>query len=210
MTDNSNRIDLFDRWSKQYSNCVNDSEFPFVDFKSHLLSVATHCAISDKTTVLELGIGTGLLAMLYAGRAKKTAGVDFSVKMLEICNQNIPKIQLFKADVTKDFDFLGEEKFDRIVSNYLFHEFDDTTKNEIVKKCFDNHLNDSGFMVVGDVSFANTAMFNDARKKYENLWDYEEFYWNAEKQTESLRELGFFVLYEQTTPCSGVYIFSKL
>lgn len=209
MTDNSKRIDLFDKWSKHYSNCANVNEFPFIGFKSHLLSVATHCAISDKTTVLELGIGTGLLAMLYADRAKKTAGVDFSVKMLKLCKQNIPGIQLFNADVTKDFDFLCGEKFDRIVTNYLFHEFDDPTKNEIVKRCFENHLSESGFMVIGDISFENQTILDDARQKSENLWDGQEFYWNAEKQTEALRELGFFVLYEQTTPCSGVYIISR-
>lgn len=209
MIDNSDRIDLFDRWSREYSNCVFGDEFPFIDFKSHMLSVATHSAISDKTTVLELGIGSGLLAMLYADRAKKVVGIDFSGKMLQLCKLNLPDIQLIQADATKDFGFLCEEKFDRIISNYLFHEFDESVKVEIVKRCFDDHLNNSGFMVIGDISFANQAILNNARQIYENLWDDEEYYWNAEKQTETLRKLGFFVLYEQTAPCSGVYIISK-
>lgn len=133
MIDNSDKIDLFDRWSQEYANCVADGEFPFIDFKSHLLCVATHCAITDKTNVLELGIGTGLLAMLYADNAKETVGLDFSVRMLELCRQNLPEIKLFKTDVTKELDCLRGTKFDRIVSNYLFHEFDDNTKNAIIK-----------------------------------------------------------------------------
>lgn len=209
MIDNSNRINLFDRWSQEYSNCVTDEEFPFIDFKSHLHYVATHCAISEKTTVLELGIGTGLLAMLYANNAKETVGLDFSVQMLELCKQNLPEIKILKADVTKEFESLRGTKFDRIVSNYLFHEFDDVTKNEIIKRCFDKHINDSGFMVIGDISFADLASLESIRQKCTRLWDDDEFYWNAEKQTKALRELGFFVLYEQTAPCSGVYIISR-
>lgn len=194
---------------KDYSKCVTDVEFPFIDFKSQLFFVANHSTISEKTTVLELGIGNGLLTMLYASKAKNTVGLDFSAKMLELCKQNIPEIQLFKADVTKEFVFLQGTKYDRIISNYLFHEFDNITKCEIVKRCFDNHLNDSGFIVIGNISFADCTMYEAAKTKFEDLWDDEELYWNAEKQTETLRKLGFLVQYEQITPCSGVYIISR-
>ena len=91
MTDRSERLNLFDKWSARYDDCTGNNEFPFIGFRDVLFSVLSHSDINEKCSVLELGIGTGALAVLYADIARNVFGIDFSPKMAEICRANVPE-----------------------------------------------------------------------------------------------------------------------
>ncbi|HNY60941.1 MAG TPA: class I SAM-dependent methyltransferase [Caldisericia bacterium] len=180
MTEQPDRQILFDEWSARYDNCTESNEFPFIDFRDVLFSVLNHSDINENCSVLELGIGTGMLATMYADIAKDITGVDFSPKMVERCKTNVPEARIFQADVTKPFDFLDEQKFDRVVSNYLFHEFCDEAKLQIIERCFGDHIKEAGFMVIGDISFEDRTGLDECRNRNLDLWDDDEFYWDID------------------------------
>ncbi|HOR47124.1 MAG TPA: class I SAM-dependent methyltransferase [Caldisericia bacterium] len=209
MTDRSERLDLFDKWSARYDDCTGNNEFPFIGFRDTLLSVLNHSNIGEECSVLELGIGTGALAVLYADIARNVFGIDFSPKMAEICRANVPGARIFQADVTKPFDFLDGQKFDRVVSNYLFHEFCDETKLQIIEKCFNYHIKEAGFMVIGDISFENRIKLDECKNRYLDLWDDDEFYWDANILVKRISDLGYLVFYSQISECAGIYVIKR-
>ncbi|NLI40501.1 MAG: class I SAM-dependent methyltransferase [Caldisericales bacterium] len=209
MTEQPDRQALFDGWSTRYDDSAGGNEFPFIGFRDVLFSVLSHSDINEKCSVLELGIGTGMLAVMYSDIAKDIAGVDFSPKMIEICRVNVPGARIFRADVTKPLDFLNGQKFDRVISNYLFHEFCDETKLQIIEKCFNYCIKEAGFMVIGDISFENRTKLDECRNRNLDLWDDGEFYWDADTLVKRISGLGYLVSYSQISECAGVYVIKR-
>jgi putative AdoMet-dependent methyltransferase len=209
VTEQPDRQTLFDEWSARYDNCTESNEFPFIDFKDVLFSVLSHSDINENCSVLELGIGTGMLTTMYADIAKDITGVDFSPKMVERCKTNVPGARIFQADVTKPFDFLDGQKFDRVISNYLFHEFCDATKLQIIERCFGDHIKEAGFMVIGDISFEDRTRLDECKNRNLDLWDDDEFYWDADTLVKRISYLGYLVSYSQISECAGVCVIKR-
>ena len=66
-------------------------------------------------------------------------------------------------------------------------------------------LSDSGYMVIGDVSFQSRNDLRRARETLGSLWDDDEYYWAADEIIEKLGHIGINAEYEQVTNYSGIY-----
>jgi len=96
------------------------------------------------------------------------------------------------------------DRFDRIVSAYVFHEFDDSLKLRLIEDLA-GHLDDGGRIVIGDVSFPNEAARAVCHQKWRTAWDEDEHCWAVGPIRPALEDAGFAVTYEQVSFCGGVF-----
>ncbi|MFH1501879.1 MAG: class I SAM-dependent methyltransferase [Candidatus Eisenbacteria bacterium] len=216
----SERVELFDKWAETYDASVRDCDgFPFEGYEDVLDEVVRLSDVSADMTVLDLGIGTGGLARRFIERRCTVWGLDFSVKMLARVHARFPQIELIKADLLGDWPIDHDQRFDRIASGYVLHEFDLTSKVRLVERLVKRHLSSGGLMVVGDISFATAGARDEAQRKWQgtwdeakrewqgSLWDEDEHYWAADEASDALSEAGLLVVcYHQVSFCGGVYV----
>lgn len=97
------RIELFNRWAKDYDSSLLDSSgLPFEGYRQVLRRLFTLAEPGPGLRVLDLGTGTGALAKLFASAACDVTGIDFAEEMLTRARQQVPE-----ATFTRD-DLLGE------------------------------------------------------------------------------------------------------
>lgn len=68
--------------------------------------------------VLDAGCGTGYLTRELARRGARVVGVDVSERMIEIAKSSAPELDV-RVDSVTALDTLDDERFDRVVSNYV-------------------------------------------------------------------------------------------
>lgn len=112
--------------------------------------VVDHAAPTEEDTVLDLGTGTGAIALELAAEAAHVIGRDISKGMLEQARQKAAKLGYENVD-------FGEGRFrepnvDRqveiVTSNFALHHLDDTAKREAIRTIA-NHK--PRRLVLGDV-----------------------------------------------------------
>jgi ubiquinone/menaquinone biosynthesis C-methylase UbiE len=218
----SERVKLFDEWAETYDESVRGYEgFPFEGYDDVLDEVLRLADSTRGMTVLDLGIGTGGLAARFLDAGCTLWGLDFSVKMLAKVHARFPQIELIKADLLGDWPIDHDQRFDRIVSGYVLHEFDLSSKVRLVERLAKQHLVPGGLMTLGDISFSTAAAREDAQRKWQGKWDErkrqwrgslcdeDEHYWAADEASEALSDVGLSVVcYHQVSFCGGVYVVS--
>jgi putative AdoMet-dependent methyltransferase len=211
MAENAKRQALFDRWSMQYDQDVYDGEFPFIGYDRTLSALSALGEFSDAHHVLDVGIGTGNLAVRLPIPPEQIWGIDFSNEMLSKAAKALPGSHLLQVDLlTKDWPVEIAHPYDRIVSGYTFHEFPDETKVTLLNRLAAELLAPDGKILIADISFPDVTLMEEARTRFvsEGRWDEEEYYWCAETMLAMLSGQGFLADYLQTSPCSGVYCLS--
>lgn len=100
--------------------------------------------LNKAQSVLEIGCGTGRLALKVAPFVKVFCGIDISPKTIEIANKhlNFDNVSLICADFL-NYDF--QESFDTVYSSLTFLHIKD--KNHAVNKVF-NILSEGGRFVL--------------------------------------------------------------
>ena len=151
------RTKLFDDWSDRYdwSVAVTDG-FPFAEYERVLEQVVRHADAQPSMAILDIGTGTGNLARPFACLGCRVWGVDSSAKMLRQAGGKLRSATLVEADVLARFLAELHRRFDRIVSAYVFHEFDLVTKVSLLKRLAGDHLAGRGRVVIGDAAFPST------------------------------------------------------
>ncbi len=71
--------------------------------------------------LLDVGSGTGDIAIQLADLGTNVTGIDFAAEMVSIANDRYPKINFVEADV-EQLPF-ANDSFDRAVANYTAHHF---------------------------------------------------------------------------------------
>ncbi len=97
--------------------------------------------LDETKTALEIGVGTGRLAVKTAGRCRHLTGIDLSAKTIERAKENLqhcPNISLICGDFT---DYPFEETYDVIYSSLTMMHFRD--KQQVFGKVY-SLLNNSG------------------------------------------------------------------
>ncbi len=202
-------IAQFDQWAQSYDQEVGAAadRFPFAGYAQVLLAVWEQARVTPGMTVLDLGVGTGNLARLFLEAGCQVLGVDFSTEMLARAGAKLPQLELTRADLTAD-EWLSalDRRFDRIVSNYLFHEFPLPTKIRILSRLAGDHLVQDGRLVIGDIIFPTAADLIATRAAHAADWD-EEFYWTTEETRQALEPAGWKIEAKQISFCAGTYLF---
>lgn len=200
------RARLFDKWADRYDESVtHPSGFPFEGYDEVLDTIVRFALAEPDMDVLDLGIGTGRLAERFLAKGCFLCGLDFSVRMLARARARFPGIELVKADLLGDWPLELDRRFHRVVSGYVFHEFDLRTKIRLLDRLARRHLVEGGRIVVGDISFPTAEALVETRNSCD-VWDEDEHYWAADEAILALRGAGLAAGYEQVSFCGGVYV----
>lgn len=105
---------------------------------------------------LDVGAGTGLLALALAGRVAQVWAVDISEAMVDhlrwlAAGRELSNLHPLVASATGIP--LESESLDLVVSNYCFHHLDDAGKQRAVEETF-RVLAPGGRLVFGDMMFS--------------------------------------------------------
>jgi putative AdoMet-dependent methyltransferase len=193
----------FDEWAETYDASVSIDQFPFHGYQDVLARIVTMATPRPNLSVLDLGTGTGNLALLFARRGCNLWCTDFSAPMLEKTLQKLPAAHLILHDLHLPLPVELQVPFDRIVSAYVFHHFKLEEKVHILGNLIP-HLIPGGRIIIGDISFPDRATFEQVKNEAGDEWE-EEFYWIAPEAIDALQKNYINVEYEQIFSCAGIF-----
>ncbi len=196
---------LFDAWAARYDACVRNDAGLHRGYEDVLEQVVRATGAGAAMRVLDLGIGTGNLAQRFLALGCEVWGTDFSPAMLARARAKVPQARLISMDLLAEQwpEELAGERFDRIVSSYVFHEFDVATKVRLMARLARDHLAPGGRIVIGDVAFPTRQALEEAGA---NHWDEDEHYWEADEAIAGCKAAGLAATYTQVSPCAGVFV----
>jgi len=206
----TSRSQLFDNWAKNYDNSILSDQdvFPFAGYDHILDQVVNIAKIRPNMRVLDIGIGTGNLADRFLDQGCDVWGVDFSVEMLAQTQVKLPQAHLIHADLLGDWTRQLRPPYERVVSAYVFHEFELETKIKLLQQIFSECLFESGFIVIADIAFPSVEL-RAAASQYWQLWGEDEFYWAADEAIVECEQAGIDSEYMQISSCGGIFTFAK-
>jgi 2-polyprenyl-3-methyl-5-hydroxy-6-metoxy-1,4-benzoquinol methylase len=93
--------------------------------------------ITDGSSVLDAGCGTGRLCFQLNDKCSKIDGIDASLKNIESANKNYDsnihnKIKFYHSDIKSYLDE-SKNKYDYAILSYVIHEIDETKRESILK-----------------------------------------------------------------------------
>jgi ubiquinone/menaquinone biosynthesis C-methylase UbiE len=113
--------------------------------------------INQKDTVLDIGMGTGTLAILCAKKGARVIGIDNSEKMINVAIKKIEeeglrqKIKIIKMPVIELDQEFSDNSFDKITALLSFSEFYQEEQDYCLKQ-INRILRDNGeFILVDEV-----------------------------------------------------------
>jgi len=120
---------------------------------------------------VDLGAGTGLLALALAPRVQELVAVDISQRMLDRLDDaaiadGLHNVDTLAADLRRLP--LEDESADLVVSNYAFHHLDDVAK-ELALAEARRILRPGGRLVICDMMFSLTLGARDRRLVWEKV-----------------------------------------
>jgi len=205
------RSRLFADWAARYDRSVrSEDRFPFEGYERVLEEIVRLAAVRTRMRVLDIGVGTGNLAKRFVARNCTVWGVDFSAAMLRECRGKSPRIKLVEADLLGDWPSELDQAFDRVVSAYVFHEFDLSTKIVLLGRLARRSLASDGRIVIGDIAFRSIPSRNQAYGRWKDLWDEQEHYWAAEEVMPCFEHVGLRGRYLQVSSCGGVFVLERI
>lgn len=116
--------------------------------------------LSCEEDVLEIGVGTGRLALRNIEKCKKFTGIDISHKTIETCKKHL-KNHRFELICDNFLTYQFNETFDVIYSSLTFIHFND--KDEVLDKCY-KLLNENGRLIVSIEKSQNEVLDYGSRQ----------------------------------------------
>ena len=197
----------FDLWAEGYDKSVNaadeDNAYPFAGYKSIMNAIYGAVMQKSPAKVLDIGVGTGVLAAkLYAGGNPITA-IDFSEKMLKLAAAKMPDATFIQHDFTKGLPAeVTAAKFDFIISTYALHHLPDDLRAALLTGLAP-YLAPQGTVLVGDSTFQTQAQWEACQAAYPDDWDEDEYF--AVMDTFVPRLAGVYDgQYRQISHCGGI------
>jgi putative AdoMet-dependent methyltransferase len=205
MTEDSFPASDFDSWAEGYDQDVSaGSVFPFAGYALVLQQVVELAGPRPGMPVLDLGTGTGNLALLFERAGSELWCSDFSALMLEKARAKLPRAHFVVHDLRSAWPAELDRRFDAIASAYVFHHFALEEKVRLCSHLVTRHLASGRRLVIGDISFPDRAAMESFAGSVGDLWEQED-YWLADEALAALRAADINVSYEQVSPCAGIY-----
>ncbi|MCL2014913.1 MAG: class I SAM-dependent methyltransferase [Defluviitaleaceae bacterium] len=197
----------FDLWANGYDKSVDITDekdlYPFAGYKNLMNAVYNAIMVKCPAKILDIGIGTGTLALKLYESGNVIIGVDFSSEMLNQSRAKMPNATLIQYDFSKGLPCeLSGEKFDFIISTYALHHLTDIEKIEFIQTLL-THLNSAGTIIIGDVGFQNRESLDKCKISCGNEWDDEEFYFVYSELWGKLLS-HCTMMYHQISHCAGI------
>lgn len=198
---NSNGFDL---WADGYDKAVGlsdeENSYPFAGYKEILNKIYQAISSKGKSSVLDIGFGTGTLAQKFYEQGHEIWGQDFSRKMIEIASAKMPNAHLYQGDFSQGLaePILGNS-YDFIVATYSLHHLTDARKVTFIRSLV-TLLNEGGLILIGDVAFENRMALDRCKEEAGDEWDQDEIYFVFEELREGIPELKF----QQVSYCAGL------
>jgi ubiquinone/menaquinone biosynthesis C-methylase UbiE len=102
--------------------------------------------------VLDLGCGTGNVALRLAARGLRVTGLELSPEMLDLARQKTPPgipVRWVEASALELIDHFPAGSFDTITSVLLFSELSESEQVETLRQCF-GLLRPGGQLIIAD------------------------------------------------------------
>ena len=200
----------FDDWAETYDQAVPGwRAFPFTGYEEVLRTIYKLAEPRPGFTVLDLGTGTGNLAVPFVRAGCRLWCTDFSEHMLAKARQKLPGAHFVLHDLNSPMPPELDCLFDRVISAYVFHHFEPEKKVSIIKNLCAHSLPSDGYIIIGDIAFPDTTDRDKIRADLGEKWE-EEFYWLVDESTFALNKIGVSVQYEQVSSCAGVFVIHPL
>jgi ubiquinone/menaquinone biosynthesis C-methylase UbiE len=121
--------------------------------KTHLIIIELASPKKEYNAV-DIGTGTGALAMMMAPMVKEVIAIDISKKMLDEAKskaneRDIHNIKFIKT-TGNNLHSIQDSSIDIIVSNLVFHHLNDKEKACLIKECY-MKLRPNGKFISGDI-----------------------------------------------------------
>ena len=197
----------FDLWADGYDKSVNITDdkdlYPFAGYKKLINAIYNAVMAKSPAKILDIGIGTGVLASKLYESGNIITGTDFSSEMLNQSRAKMPNATLIQHDFSNGLPSeLSGEKFDFIISTYALHHLTDSEKISFIKSLL-THIDREGSILIGDVSFGDRESFNKCRIASGDEWDEDECYFVYSELKNEL--LGYCTItYHQVSHCAGI------
>jgi putative AdoMet-dependent methyltransferase len=206
------RRHLFDDWATSYDRqlAAASHDFPHDGYEQILDELVRQAAVTPGMRILDLGTGTGNLAARFVERGCEVWALDFSSRMLAQTRRKLPDVHLIQANLLHEWPIALQQNFDRIVSAYVFHEFDLGTKLRLLQRFALRHLESDGRLLIADIAFPTVAARERARLKWVDLWDEDEHYWAADETMAAAAALEVKIQYRQLSSCGGIFTVAVL
>ncbi len=202
----------FNLWAGGYDKTVQLSEesnqYPFAGYKEVLNTIFNEVMHIPKSTVLDIGFGTGVLTAKLYDNEHMINGFDFSSKMIGIAKEKMPDANLMEWDLSEGLPTaLLHQKYDAIISTYALHHFTDEMKVQYIKELL-QHLTPEGKIFIGDIAFHTRAHLEKCREESIGYWDDDEIYFVHEEMSSLLKGVCRLEFYP-ISHCGGVFVLSN-
>lgn len=194
----------FDNWADRYDKAVTADSQLYARYNEVLDMVVEIVNVSVGKRVLDIGIGTGNLALRCLARGATVVGLDPSKRMLaKACEKvsDCPRAEFRQVDEPFLHIPYPNASFDAVVSTYTFHHIPHRLKPESVREMV-RVLKPDGLWVLGDLIFENEEAERKALHQYR--WLEEEYFARNEELRTVFTELGMELSARQFTPVTWV------
>jgi len=197
----------FDMWADGYDETVDISDsnnvYPFAGYRKIMNAIYGTIMKDRPAKILDIGIGTGIVASKLFEGGNDITGIDFSSEMLSKARTSMPKAKLMQFDFAKGLPHeLAGTKFDFIVSTYALHHLSDEAKISFIQSLL-GYLNETGSIIIGDVGFQNREDLEKCKDSCGDDWDNDEFYFVFSELCKELNDTCT-VSYHPFSYCSGI------
>lgn len=194
----------FNTWADDYDRIVASGTQYYARYNEVLDTVAEVASISHGQRVLDIGAGTGNLALRCLARGAVVVGLDPSERMLvRACEKvgNNPQAEFHQVEQPFLCIPYPDSSFDAVVSTYAFHHVPRHLQPDSVREML-RVLRPGGLWALGDVIFEDEQAERRALLEYE--WLEEEYFARMDKLRLTFAKLGMELSARQFTPVTWV------
>ena len=201
--------ELFNAWAADYDQILvaGTASISFEGYEDVLAETIVQAQVAPGMSVLDLGIGTGNLAARFVTVSCDVWGMDFSENMLAKAQEKLPSLHQVLADLRDEtWPQNLTRRFDRIVSAYVWHDFDLAYKMGLLKRLTEHYLVSKGRVVIADIAYPDQTARTQAGAYWGRLWSNAEHYWAADETIAACKAIGLGCTYQQVSSCAGVFV----